>query len=226
MRAPGLPAREVMDANPPVRPPAAIGSAGQTLPRSRSVLLLVDWINPLDFEGSEDIAPAALGAAKNTAAFKGRWCRRRLPVIYANDNYGAWRSDFEEVTQRCQERPGAAGEIARLMAPGEDDFTVLKPRHSAFYGTPLALLLAQMHVHRIVLSGLATDICVQLTAMDAFLRGYSVWVPSDCTASESPARTREALDYMARVLNVDTRPSTAWPAKRRHASLHGTPIAV
>lgn len=195
-----------MDARPPVRPFAAIGAAGEALPQCRSVLLLVDVINPLEFEGSEDIAPAALHAAKITAAFKGRWRARGRPVVYANDNYGAWQSDFAQVLEHCLARPGEAGEMARLLRPQPGDLTILKPRHSAFYQTPLPLLLAQMQVKRIVLAGLAADMCVQITAMDAFLRGYPVWVPGDCTAAESAERKRAALHYMAEVLKVDTRP--------------------
>lgn len=195
-----------MDARPPVRPRAAIGAAKQSLPISRSVLLLVDVINPFDFEGAEDIAPAATHAAKITAAFKGRWSARGRPVIYANDNYGAWQSDFRELLQGCLERGGAAAEIARLLHPGDGDLTILKPRHSAFYQTPLPLLLAQMQVKRIVIAGLAADICVQVTAMDAFLRGYRVWAPADCTAAESEQRKRDALEAMARSFRVATRP--------------------
>lgn len=196
-----------MDAKPPARPRSRIGAGPDRLPRSASVLLLVDFINPLQFDGAEDIAAGALAAAKMTAQLKRRFARRGVPAIYANDNYGLWRSEFRDVLARCQALPGAAGEIARLLAPGPRDLTILKPRHSAFYATPLELLLGQMQAKRLVLCGLASDICVQVTASDAFLRGYAVWAPSDCNAAESAGRKKTALEWMQRVLDCDTRPS-------------------
>jgi nicotinamidase-related amidase len=118
---------------------------------------------------------------------------------------------------------GPAGNIARLLYPQAEDLTILKPRHSAFYASPLDLLLSQMQARELVICGLATDICVQLTAMDAFLRGFDVWVPSDCTAAETEQKRDASLAYMAEVLRCDVRASTASaptrrkPARKRHA---------
>jgi nicotinamidase-related amidase len=205
-----------MDARPPARPRSRIGAAPDALTRSATVLLLVDFINPLQFDGAEDIAAAALAAAKMTLRLKRRLAARGVPAIYANDNYGLWRSDFREVLARCRALGGAAGEMARLLAPGPRDLTILKPRHSAFYATPLELLLGQIRAKRLVLAGLAADICVQVTASDAFLRGYNVWAPADCTAAESAPRRDAALDWMRRTLDCDTRAAAATlPAARR-----------
>ena len=81
---------------------------------------------------------------------------------------------------------GPAGEIALLLDPQADDITILKPRHSAFYASALDLPLTEMGAREIVLCGLATDMCVQLTAADAFLREFKVWVPA--TAPRPPGR--------------------------------------
>ena len=48
----------------------------------------------------------------------------------------------------------------------------------------------------IVLAGLASEWCVQFTAMDAYLRGYSVWVPQDCIASASEEDHAAAVRYL------------------------------
>jgi nicotinamidase-related amidase len=178
------------------------------LPKSQRVLLLVDFINSLDFPGAEQLAAAALAAARATAALKQRMRREGVTAVYANDNYGAWQSDFRSLVSSCIAAPGEAGEIARLLSPQADDITILKPRHSAFYASPLELLLAEMDTRELVLCGLAADMCVQLTAADAFLREYRVWVPADCTAAESEPAKARALEYMASVLKCDVRPST------------------
>ncbi len=129
-----------------------------------------------------------------------------VPVIYANDNFGAWHSDFPSMVRQLARRGGAAGRIARLLRPHKADLTILKPMHSAFFGTPLDIVLDKMGTRSLVLAGLATDICVQLTAMDAYIRGYRIRVPANCTAAESPERKEAALDYMGRVLKCDTAP--------------------
>jgi nicotinamidase-related amidase len=101
-----------------------------------------------------------------------------------------------------------------LLAPAPSDIAVLKPRHSAFFATPLAVLLAQLGARRLIVAGLAADICVLFTASDAFLRGFELWVPADCVAAESAARKRAALSFMARVLKADTRASRGRAVRR------------
>jgi nicotinamidase-related amidase len=178
------------------------------LPRSRRVMLLIDFINPFGFVGADKLAAPALEAARLTAALKERLARDGVVAIYANDNYGVWQSDFHSLVSACLGMEGPAGEVTRLLYPQAGDLTILKPRHSAFFASPLELLLTEMQVRELVICGLATDICVQLTAMDAFLREFKTWVPSDCTAAESPAAKKASLDYMASVLKCDTSPST------------------
>lgn len=193
----------------PKRPSSRVGGDGSLLEKSPTVLLLVDFINPLDFPGSEDLAPSALAAARATARLKRRLERDGVTCIYANDNYGVWRSEFRDILAMCKERPGPAGDIARLLAPAQADLAILKPRHSAFFGTPLDLMLTQMHAKTLVIVGLAADICVQLTAMDASLRGYRLRIPNDCTAAETDEAKRACMEYLKRVLRADTRRSSA-----------------
>ena len=191
--------------------------AAPKLPRSEKVLLLVDFINPLDFPGGESLAPAALIAARATAELKGRLAKDGVPTIYANDNYGVWQSDFHSLVSSCLGMEGPAGEIARLLYPQAGDITILKPRHSAFFGSPLELLLDEMDARELVICGLATDICVQFTAMDAFLREYRIWVPSDCTAAESTAAWKNSVSYMSAILRCDVRPAATARAKTKKA---------
>lgn len=188
--------------------PRGTGLRPARLPTSQRVLLLVDFITSLDFPGSDKLAPHALAAARATAALKQRLHAQGVPAIYANDNYGVWQSDFHSLVSTCLGLEGPAGEIARLLYPQADDITILKPRHSAFYASALELLLTEMGASELVICGLATDMCVQLTAADAFLREFKVWVPADCNAAETEAAKAASLDYMGNVLKCDVRPST------------------
>jgi len=179
------------------------------VPQSERALVLIDFINPLDFPGSEKLAAPALRAAKAALRLRDRCDRQGVAVVYANDNYGVWQSDFQSLVSQLAARDDPAGEITRLLAPRPTDLTLLKPRHSAFYCSPLELLLKEMGAQELVLCGLAADMCVQMTAADAFLRGFKVWAPADCTAAETPAAKSAAVKYMANILKCDVRASTA-----------------
>jgi nicotinamidase-related amidase len=177
------------------------------LPSSRRALLLIDFINPLDFPEAERLATPALAAAEKASRLARAARHQGIPVIYANDNFGRWRSDFSTMVSRLSRGGGPSASIVRLLRPRRNDLTVLKPMHSAFFGTPLDIILDKIGVRSLVMAGLATDICIQLTAADAFLRDLKVHAPEDCTAAETPEKKEAALAYMRDILKCDTRPS-------------------
>jgi len=175
----------------------------------RFALLMVDFVNPLDFEGAERLAPMAVKAAEATARLKARCRRLRWPTIYANDNFGRWHSEFTALVRRCEDLGGHPARLVQLLRPDARDFSVLKPRHSAFYGSPLGVLLEQVRATGVIVTGIAADSCVLFTGLDAFLRGYAVWVPRDCVASKSAARRDAALAQMRDAAKIWTGPSGA-----------------
>lgn len=167
------------------------------------VVIVIDMINDLEWEGGDALLPHAVAAAHNIAALEQRARAARVPVIYANDNFGRWRSDFREVVEHSL-HDGVRGQpLAELLRPEHEDYFVLKPKHSAFFATTLDTLLRYLEARRLVLTGIAGDACVLITAVDAFLRDYRLHVPSDCVASQDPAENGKALAYMQRVLQVD-----------------------
>ena len=175
------------------------------LPHSKEVLLLVDVINPLRFPTARDLIPGALAAARAIAGLKARLARRGMSAIYANDNYGTWHSEFRDILAACRDLPNERGEIARLLTPPRSDLVILKPQHSAFHATPLQHLLGQMKAQKIAIVGWAADMCVMLSATDARMLGYPVWVPADCTAAESPERKKVALRQLHEVFKCSIR---------------------
>ena len=179
-------------------------------------LLLIDVINDLEFDGGQKLFKPALAAARRAAALAARARKHGVPVIYANDNFGRWRSDFREVVAHCLEEDVRGRPIAELLEPQPEDYFVLKPKHSAFFATTLETLLKYLQTKRLIMAGYATDFCVLLTAADAYLRDFEVSVPRDCSAAESAAENRKAFDYMKRVFRADTTSS----AKVKFAPLH------
>lgn len=189
----------------PIRSPTLHGSAPDS---AELALLLIDVINDFEFPEGAQLLRVALPAARRIAALRERAHRAKIPVIYVNDNFGRWRSDFNQVVRRCLEEPVRGSEIARLLAPDEDDYSVLKPKHSGFYSTTLELLLEHLGARTLILTGFAGNLCVLYTANDAYLRDYELKVPADCTASNTAKDNRAALQHMKRFLRADIRPSS------------------
>lgn len=189
----------------PPRDPNLHGNAPDSSP---AALLLVDVINDLEFDGGERLFKSALPAARRIATLAKRARERQVPVIYANDNFGRWRSDFREVVEHCLRDDVRGRPIAELLKPDPADYFVLKPKHSAFFATTLDLLLEYLKVERLILAGFAGDACVLITAADAYLRDFELYIPPDCTASQSADENRKAIAYMKRVFHAVTTPST------------------
>jgi nicotinamidase-related amidase len=168
-----------------------------------TVLLLIDVINDLEFDGGDALLAQALPMAERLAALKRRARAARIPAVYVNDNFGRWRSDFAAVV-RHSGRPGSAGRpIVRLLRPSADDYFVLKPKHSGFFQTSLSLLLIHLGVRHLILTGMTGPLCVFFTASDAHMRDYRLVVPSDCVASPDPEDTRWTLANVRRLFNAD-----------------------
>lgn len=178
-------------------------------PDSASVaLLVIDMINDLEFPGGERILEAAVEAADRIAALAERARKAGIPVIYANDNFGRWRSDFREVVEHCLTGAVRGRPLAERLRPRPEDYFILKPKHSAFFSTALETLLEYLGSRRLILTGITGDICVLYTAGEAYLRDFRIHVPEDCIASVSREDNQRALDYMRRVHRADTTPST------------------
>jgi nicotinamidase-related amidase len=170
----------------------------------RVALLIIDMINAFEFDGAQAMLPRALAAAEATAALKRRARAAGVPTVYVNDNFGRWRSDFRRTLAHCL-REGVPGRpIAELLKPEDDDYFVLKPKHSGFQFTTLDVLLEHLGAETLVLAGVAGNFCVLFTAHDAYMRDYHLVVPSDCIASQTQAEDDYALAHMARVTKADT----------------------
>jgi nicotinamidase-related amidase len=180
---------------------------GNVPDKAEVALLLIDVINDLEFESGEELLRHALPMAERLAALKRRAKAACVPVVYVNDNFGKWQSDFKKILAHCLEDDVRGRPLAELLRPGDDDYFVLKPKHSGFFSTTLDILLDYLGVKTLVLTGLTGDICVLFTAHDAYMRDFNLVVPSDCVASNDPRENEYTLEKMARLLKADTRPS-------------------
>jgi nicotinamidase-related amidase len=170
-------------------------------------LLLIDVINDLEFPGGDALAEQAGALADRLGALVARAREAGVPVVYANDNFGRWRSDFRQQLEHVR-RDGVRGRVlGERLAPAADDYFVLKPKHSGFFATTLDTLLAYLHTRTLVIAGIATNSCVLFTAADAFMRDLRVVVPEDCVIACTPEDHRTGLAVLRDTLHADTRPS-------------------
>lgn len=180
---------------------------GNVPDNSEVALLLIDVINDFEFEGADEIMRYAPKMVERIVELKKQAKQAEIPCIYINDNYGKWQSDFKKLVEHClgdvRGKP-----LVELLQPDEDDYFVLKPKHSGFYSSTLDVLLAYLGVKTLVITGVAGNICVLFTANDAFMRDFSLYVPSDCVASNREEDNLYALEQMQIVLRADIRPST------------------
>ncbi|MFF3290349.1 cysteine hydrolase family protein [Streptomyces sp. NPDC003023] len=172
-----------------------------------SALVVIDMINTYEHADADLLLPSVTRAVPRVVRLLRRAREREVPVVYVNDNFGEWRSHHGEIL-----RTALAGDHADLvepLQPDTDSLFVVKARHSIFFETPLAYLLDQLDVRRVVLCGQVTEQCILYSALDAHIRHLDVSVPRDAVAHIHADLADAALRMMERnmgaeIVTVDT----------------------
>lgn len=172
---------------------------------TRPTLIVIDMLNHFDFEGGAALARTSDAIASRILALRKRFDLAGAPVVYANDNWMHWRGEFQDLVAACRAAGGTSARLADKLAPRRHHYHVLKPERSAMQFSALPVLLRQLATDQLVLVGVATDACVLATAIDAHMRGYRLWIPSDCTSAETATRKASALRLARESLQASTR---------------------
>jgi nicotinamidase-related amidase len=85
---------------------------------------------------------------------------------------------------------------AHQYFPNSEDYFVLKPMHSAFYMSPLEVLLEHLQVETLILTGLTSNSCITVTAHDANMRGFGLYIPADCSCARNAEEHTQALKQL------------------------------
>ena len=173
-----------------------------------AALVIIDMVNALDFDGGEALRAAAEAAVDPILALREAADAVGMPVIYVNDNNGAWHSSRDRLIEDALAKDGPGEVLTARLRPRDDDYFIIKPQFSGFYATNLPVLLPHLGVSRLILTGIAADICVLFTAADAHMRQYDLWVPSDAVAGNHEERTRWALEIMRNSMQAEICPTT------------------
>src|SRR5438046_4687391 len=185
---------------------------GSAPDKHKFALLLIDVINDFDFPEADHLLSYARPMAKKRLRLKRRAQKAGVPVVYVNDNFGRWKSDFRRTIEHCA-RHGRGHEVVELLRPEENDYFVLKPKHSGFFSTTLETLLRYLGAQTLILTGIAGNFCVLFTANDAYMRDFNLFVPEDCCVSNTARENEEALGLMRKFLKADTRKSDDIPLR-------------
>jgi nicotinamidase-related amidase len=175
---------------------------GMPADHSTVALIVLDMISDFRFPDGPKVERAARRIVPRIAALKERAREAGIATLYVNDNPGRWRSDRAELLKRCLAPDAAGADIVKRLLPAPSDYFILKPRHSAFYATPLEVLLSHLGTKRLILTGVSSHQCVLFTATDAHVRNFELIIPSDCVAGPTPGDTRFALKYFTSVLGA------------------------
>ncbi|PBB07077.1 MULTISPECIES: cysteine hydrolase family protein [Salimicrobium] len=168
---------------------------------NKTALLLIDFINSMDFDGGENLLQNTKEIVPDVKALKQEAKDNDVPVIYVNDNFGLWQDHVEDLIKDVKK--GIGRPVIEELEPARDEYFILKPKHSGFYGTQLDILLRQLGIEQLIISGIAGDICTLFTANDAYMRGYHLWVPENVSASEYKEDNDNALRIIKRSLQAD-----------------------
>jgi len=175
----------------------------------RTALIMIDMQrayleaeSPVCIPGAKETVPACAELI--------RACRERgIPVVFVARCY---RDDGSDVEHPRVEGWLKAGRPVSVSAQGilsgqfpeefgvkPDDYIVVKPRFSAFFGTKLDVLLRRLGVDSLLMAGTTTPNCIRTTAYDAIALEYNVAVARDCTSSATEEVQRINLEDMARI---------------------------
>ncbi|MEV5580523.1 isochorismatase family cysteine hydrolase [Streptomyces parvus] len=159
-------------------------------------LIVVDMINTYDHPDADLLVPSVRSALPHVARLISRARSKNVPVIYANDNFGEWRSHHGEIIEKTL--AGKNAELVEPILPDDESLFVVKARHSIFYETPLSYLLSQLDADHLVLCGQVTEQCILYSALDAHIRHLNVTVPRDAVAHIHQDLADAALHMMER----------------------------
>ncbi|RRN66784.1 cysteine hydrolase [Peribacillus simplex] len=175
-------------------------------PKSPSfALLIIDMINDFDFKHGNMLLEHTKLIIDPILKLKKQMQEKGFPIIYINDHYDLWQADFDKIIDTCKNERN--GPLIETIKPQQDEFFLIKPKHSAFYGTALNTLLKRLKVETLIITGIAGNICVLFTANDAYMREYQLWIPEDCIASASKEDNHYALKMMNHVLKASIKKS-------------------
>jgi nicotinamidase-related amidase len=166
----------------------------------KDALLVIDVVS--DF-GHEDGGTLLASFRERLPAMRDALARARAdgtPVVYVNDHHGRWDGDARGLIEEAL--GGHGGDVVGELAPRPGEAFLLKPRYSAFDHTALELLLRELGVERLLLTGGATEACIVQTGIDARELGFKVTILAGACATIDEELEQISLRYAEQVAGM------------------------
>lgn len=131
--------------------------------------------------------------------------RVSLPVIYVKTTHSEWtdtpswlyRKSQEKALNTCREGSWGA-EFYDGISPLPQERVVIKHRYSAFINTDLNTVLKAKGIQSVLVTGVATNVCVETSARDAYMYDYYVTMVEDCVAAYNAKLHENTLENIRR----------------------------
>ncbi|MGI8330509.1 cysteine hydrolase family protein [Actinomadura scrupuli] len=149
---------------------------------STTAVVVIDMLNPYRHADAEPLQDSVAKVVGPLGDLIGRARDHdEALLIYVNDNHGDFSATREDLvaTALKGERP----DLVEPIVPTAECAFLPKVRHSAFFGTPLEYLLQRAEVEQVVLTGQVTEQCILYTALDAYVRHFTIKIPRDAVAA-------------------------------------------
>lgn len=165
-------------------------------------LIINDMENDFVDEKGALLVEKAAECVEPIKKLKAKMKKEGAPIIYVCDTHFKGDQEFDKWGAHTVDGTWGAQVIAELK-PDDHDYVIKKWRYSAFFATPLDMLLRQLKVDTLVLTGVLTDVCIQHTAADAYYRGYKTIVPRNCTETITEERKAYALNFIEQMYDAE-----------------------
>jgi nicotinamidase-related amidase len=181
-----------------------------------AALVVIDMLNPYEHADADALARSVQASLPAMMRMIDHADRQRWLTVFVNDNYGDWSAGRAELLERALS--GRHPALVEPIAPAHGTAFVTKARHSAFYETQLEYILRHEAIERVVLIGQVTEQCILYSALDAYVRHFSIVVPTDAVAHIHEDLASAALRMMERNMGAELiAAGTPDPARRARA---------
>jgi nicotinamidase-related amidase len=167
--------------------------------KSSTAILVIDMLNDFVLKGAPLEVPRARRIVPAIKKRLARAAREHVPVIHVCDKHRKDDPEFK-VWPKHAVNGSPGSEIIAELKPRSRDYIIDKTTYSAFYRTKLEKLLKKLGTKKIVITGVATEVCVLYSTVEACMRGFQVEVPEDCVAGMTDADHRFAMRQIEKYL--------------------------
>jgi ureidoacrylate peracid hydrolase len=195
-----------------------LGSLNEKVRAAHTALIVIDVQNDFCAEGGlvarggRDVS-AAQDMARRLPALIAGARKGSVLVVFVRSFYSTDRNVFLSdvwLEQAARKQGGGYtltpvcgegawdGDYYGDVRPMPDDIVVTKHRYGAFYATDLEMILRSHGIRTIVLTGVSTNVCVETTAREGFVRDFYTVVVGDGTAAYSAEEHETTLKTIDR----------------------------